>query len=119
MRCWRARTTRRRSFWRLVRRELAGARDEVNGLLAATEMAERACALIRHQLAGARDEMKGPLAAKEAANERAERDCASLRSELAECQERLLQERAAKRRIWPVRAFRELRRFARRLGRQF
>jgi hypothetical protein len=102
-----------------VRGELAGARDEVKGLLAANEMAERACALTRHHLAGARDDMKGLLAAKEAANEKAEGDRASLRSELAECQERLLQERAAKRRIWPVRAFRELRRFGQHLGRRF
>jgi SAM-dependent methyltransferase len=104
-----------------ARRELAGARDEVKGLVAANEMAERACALLRHQVADAREEVKRLVAAKEKAEqaaEQAERACASLRSQLEECQERVLQERAAKRRIWPVRALRELRRFGRRLGRR-
>lgn len=98
-----------------ARDELGRAREEAKGLLAANEMAERACALVRHELAGAREEVTNLLAAKE----KAERDCASLRSQLAECRERVLQERAAKRRIWLVRAFRELRRFGRRLGRLF
>jgi len=99
-------------------RSLSSAREEAKGLLVANEMAERACALLRRQLAGAREEVKGLLAAKANAEE-AERDCASLRSQLAECQERVLQERAAKRRIWLVRAYRELRRFGRRVGRRF
>jgi SAM-dependent methyltransferase len=95
-----------------ARHELAGVRNEAEGLLAANEMAERACAVVRDQLAGARNEAKGLAAAKE----RAERACESLRGQLAECQENLARVRAAKRRIWLVRAFRELRRFGRRLG---
>jgi SAM-dependent methyltransferase len=95
-----------------TRHELAAARDEVKGLLAANEMAERACALVRHELAGAREEARGVRAAKETA----ERANESLRGELAQCQENLVRVRAAKRRIWPVRAFREVRRFGRRLG---
>jgi SAM-dependent methyltransferase len=104
-----------------ARGELAGARDEVKGLLAANEMAERACALVRRQLADARDEVKGLLAAKEMA----ERDCELLSGQLAakekaerDC-ELLTGRLAAKRGIWLARAFRELRRFGRRIGRRF
>ena len=93
--------------------ELAGARAEVKGLLAANEMAERACSLVRQQLAEAREEAKGLLAAKE----QAERGNESLRGELAQCQENFLRA-TAKRRIWLVRAFREVRRFGRRLSRR-
>ncbi len=106
----------------LARRELEGAREELSGLLAANEMAERACALVRHQLAGAREEAKGLATAKETAEtakEMAERTIELLRSQLAECQQNLLHERGAKRRIWPARALRELRRFGRRLRRSF
>jgi SAM-dependent methyltransferase len=103
-----------------ARHELASAREEVKGLVAANEMAERACALVRHQLVGAREEAKRLATAKETAEtatEIAGRTVESLRSQLAECQQRLLHERAAKRRIWPARAWRELRRFGRRLRR--
>jgi SAM-dependent methyltransferase len=43
--------TERATVSREYAEELAAARDEVKGLLAANEMAERACALLRHQLA--------------------------------------------------------------------
>jgi SAM-dependent methyltransferase/uncharacterized coiled-coil DUF342 family protein len=170
---------------RLLRDELAGAREEVNALIAANEMAERACAVVRHELGGAREETKGlreeanglreeanglreeanrlreevkglqeevkglqeevkglqeevkglqeEAKDRQAAKEMAEhaneslrgeltecqQNLGSLRDELAQCQEELLHARAAKRRIWPVRAFRELGRFGRRLGRLF
>jgi len=99
--------------------ELMSVRDEAKGLLAANEMAERACAVLRHELAAAREEAKGLKAAKddaERAGQEAERACETLRGELAACQENLARVRVSKRRIWPVRAFRELRRFGRRLG---
>ena len=85
----------------------------MKGLLAANEMAERACSLVRQQLAEAREEAKGLLAAKE----QAERGNELLRGELAQCQENFLRA-TAKRRIWLVRAFREVRRFGRRLSRR-
>lgn len=102
-----------------ARHELAGARDEAKGLLAANEMAERACAVVRDQLAGAREEATRLRAARDTAEREAEetaRACESLRGQLAECQDNLIRVRAAKRRIWLMRAFREVRRFGRRLS---
>jgi SAM-dependent methyltransferase len=104
-----------------TRHELEGARNEANGLLAANEMAERACAVVRHELAATREETTRLRAARDTAERAAEetaRACESLRGELAECQDNLIRVRAAKRRIWLMRAFREVRRFGRRLGRR-
>ena len=108
---------RAKSALAATRQELEGARREVKGLVAANEMAEQACALTRRELSRAREEVKGLLAA----NEMGERTTVSLRSQLAELQELAkrhesvaLPERPAKRRIWPVRVLRELRRFGRR-----